>query len=109
MSKHRRSTLLAQILAILAIVLVLGGIVPWWINAADLPNLWPLVEENFAAIIGLPMAAVSAFIVVAVLREGSENPIKFEALGFKFEGTSGAVVLWLMCFLGIAICIKLLW
>lgn len=67
-----------------------------------------VVREHFAAVVGLPMAALlSAFIVVGLRH--SEGPIKFEALGMKFEGASGQVILWVICFLSIAAAIKLLW
>ncbi|MFT5114769.1 MAG: hypothetical protein ACI8P9_004109 [Parasphingorhabdus sp.] len=68
-----------------------------------------LIREHFAAIIGLPMAAIGAFVVFVFLKQGSDKPIEFEAAGFKFKDAAGLVVLWLMCFLGIAIAIKLLW
>lgn len=67
-----------------------------------------IVKNHFAATIGLPMAALlSAFIVVSLRH--SDGPIKFEGLGFKFEGSSGQVVLWVFCFLSIAAAIKLVW
>ena len=67
-----------------------------------------VVKEHFAAVIGLPMAALLAAFIVVGLRH-SEGPVKFEALGMKFEGASGQVVLWVFCFLAIAIAIRLLW
>ena len=71
---------------------------------------WPkLVEQHFSAIIGLPMAALASFVIVVFLKQTSEQPIEFEGLGFKFKGPSGEVVLWLMCFIGIVLAIKLLW
>lgn len=67
-----------------------------------------IVKAHFAATIGLPMAALlSAFIVVALRH--SKGPIKFEGLGFKFEGSSGQVILWVICFLSITVAIRLLW
>lgn len=71
---------------------------------------WPkLVEEHFAAIIGLPMAALGAFVIVVFLKQTNKEPIEFESIGFKFKGPSGEVVLWLMCFIGITLAIRLLW
>jgi hypothetical protein len=67
-----------------------------------------LTKRNFAAMVGLPVAAVFAVFLVVVLQQTS-GPIKFEGLGFKFEGTSGQVVLWILCFLAMAGAIKLLW
>jgi hypothetical protein len=71
---------------------------------------WPkLVEEHFSAIIGLPMAALCSFVIVVFLKQTNADKIEFEGLGFKFRGPSGEVVLWLMCFIAIALTIKLLW
>lgn len=67
-----------------------------------------LIEGHFAAIVGLPMAAVAAFIVVALFRQ-SEGPIKIEGPGFKIEGATGPVLLWVMCFWVIAWAIKEVW
>jgi len=49
------------------------------------------IKNHFAVTVGLPMAALlSAFIVVAL--KHSSGPMKFEGLGFKFEGSSCEVV-----------------
>ncbi len=67
-----------------------------------------IIKEHFAATVGLPMAALLSAFIVTGLRH-TEGPIKFEGLGFKFEGASGQVVLWIFCFLSIAAAIRLLW
>ena len=67
-----------------------------------------IVKNHFAATIGLPMAALLAAFIVVGLRH-SDGPIKFEGLGFKFEGSSGQVVLWVFCFLSITAAIRLVW
>ena len=70
--------------------------------------LMQVVKEHFAATVGLPMAALlSAFIVVALRH--AEGPVKFEITGMKFEGASGQVILWVICFISISLAIKLLW
>ena len=51
-----------------------------------------IIKQHFAATIGLPMAALLAAFIVVGLRH-SDGPIKFEGLGFKFEGSSGQVIL----------------
>ena len=67
-----------------------------------------ITKAHFPAIIGLPLAAIfSTFIVVGL--QQTAGPVKFEGLGFKFEGSSGQVVLWVFCFLAIAVAIRLLW
>lgn len=67
-----------------------------------------IVKNHFAATIGLPMAALLAAFIVVSLRH-SDGPVKFEGLGFKFEGSSGQVVLWVFCFLAITAAIRLVW
>lgn len=66
-----------------------------------------ITKAHFAAIVGLPIAAIfAAFIVVALLQ--ASGPVKFEGLGFKFEGAFGKVVLWVVCFLSITGAIRML-
>ena len=73
------------------------------------PGPWiAIVQNHFAATVGLPMAAVAAIFIVVGLKQSS-GPIKFEGLGFKFEGAAGEVVLWVLCFLAIACAVKMLW
>jgi len=68
----------------------------------------PVTQQHFAAIVGLPMALLASFIVVLVLRV-SAGPIEFEAWGLKFKGASAPIVFWILCFLSIAVSIKMLW
>jgi hypothetical protein len=69
---------------------------------------YEVAKQHFAAVIGLPMAAVASLFVVLVLRISS-GPIEFEGASFKFKGAAAPIVFWLFCFLGIAAAIKLLW
>jgi len=67
-----------------------------------------IITQHFAATVGLPFAAIAALVLVIVL-EASSGPVEFEALGFRFKGASGQVVLWIAVFLAITLAIKLLW
>ena len=67
-----------------------------------------VLRDHFRAVAGLPMAAVAALFIVLVLRATS-GPIELEALWLKFKGASGPIILWLLCFLGIAHAIESLW
>ena len=87
------STLFAYVVYVVAVQFV-----PWQAT----------LEKHFAAIIGLPCAAIVAFAIVVFLRQ-TEGPIEFEAVGFKFKGASGQVAMWIACFLAIALAIWLLW
>jgi hypothetical protein len=72
-------------------------------------DLWiPVAKQHFAAIVGLPMAALASLIIVLVLRV-SAGPIEVEAWGLKFKGASAPIVFWILCFLAISTSIKMLW
>jgi hypothetical protein len=63
---------------------------------------------KFQVVVGLPAAAIAAFVIVVFLRQ-TAGPIEFEGFGFKFHGAAGQVILWLICFWAIVAAIKLLW
>ena len=72
-------------------------------------NQWvDIAKEHTSAVIGLPIATVTAFLLVSVLQV-TTGKIEFEGLGFKFRGASGPIVLWIACFIVLVIGIKLLW
>ncbi|USD22641.1 hypothetical protein [Microbulbifer variabilis] len=73
-------------------------------------NNWflQMVQEHPAATIGIAMSAITAFCLVALL-EIARGPIEFEAMGFKFKGASGPVILWVFCFLAMIFGVWLLW
>ena len=73
-----------------------------------LEPLQQIATRHFAAVVGLPLAALLAAFVVVALRH-TAGPMKFEGFGFKFEGGAGQVILWVICFLAIAAAIRLLW
>jgi hypothetical protein len=72
------------------------------------PQLAAFFETYFPVTVGLPVAAVVSLLLILVLRE-TAGKLEFEALGFKFRGASGPVVLWVLCYLAITLSIKLLW
>jgi hypothetical protein len=79
-----------------------------WGQAA--PNTWLsiLLDKHYAAMVGTPLSAVTAFCIVTLL-EVTSGPIEFEALGFKFRGASGPIILWILSFLSVGIVFHLLW
>jgi len=67
-----------------------------------------LVRQQIPAMIGLPAAAVASLGLVLLL-ENTSGAIEFEAVGLKFRGASGPIVLWVVAFLAMALAIKLTW
>ena len=64
--------------------------------------------EHLRAVVGVPGAIITAFVLVTVLEQVS-GPIEFEVLGFKLKGAAGPVILWVVCFLAIILGVKVLW
>ena len=86
-----------------------------FIAVAPAISSWILTKEagdlligKFQVVVGLPAAAVAAFVIVTFLQQ-TAGPIEFEGFGFKFRGAAGQVVLWIICFLVIVVAIKWLW
>lgn len=58
--------------------------------------------------LGLPIAALGSLALVIVLPAATNQTLKFEGLGFKLEGPTIQIILWVLCFLTIVTSIKLL-
>ena len=67
-----------------------------------------IMYEHLAAVMGIPGSIIVAFVIVSVL-ENVSGPIKFEGLGFKFEGGSGPIIMWVIVFFSLVGGIRLLW
>ena len=67
-----------------------------------------IVSEQFAATFCVPIAFVSALILVLILRI-SAGPVEFKFWGFEFRGASGPLVFWILCFLAIVWAFKMMW
>lgn len=75
----------------------------------SLTGAWDsVVLHHFAAVVGLPSAALAAMFVVLVLRTVA-GPIELKIPGFEFKGASGPIVMWIACFLAIAFAVHWLW
>ena len=87
------------------------GFMAWqtlW-GAAE-PSNWviKITRDHYAAVVGTPMSAVTAFCIVSLLKVTS-GPIEFEAFGLKFHGASGPIILWIISFLSVIAAFHLLW
>lgn len=93
---------------ILAVPICATTVLAGFLTFIPFDTLVQIATQHFAAVVGLPLAALLAAFIVVALQQTS-GPMKFEGLGFKFDGSSGQVILWLFCFLSIAVAIRLLW
>jgi hypothetical protein len=79
-----------------------------WGGSAPTNWLIKLMYVHYAALVGTPMSAVTAFCIVSILKV-TNGPIEFDAFGLKFQGASGPIVLWVLCFACVAGAFRLLW
>lgn len=92
----------------------------YWIGPTGAPiavYVWPrppkallteLVHTHFAAIVGLPTAALMSFCVVWIVRS-AEGPLQLETFGLRLKGASGPILLWIVAFLAMVFALKLVW
>ena len=72
-------------------------------------GLWvKMLQDHFPILVVLPFGAGFSLVVV-ILLGATQGPIEFEAIGFKFRGASGPIVLWCLVFLSIMASVRILW
>lgn len=98
-----------------AAILATGGFAVIWmypIAHAYLTNeAWVegVLQSHFAATVGMPAVAALAFLLVITF-EARFDAIEMEFFGIvKFKGASGPIILWVLCVLTMASCIRMLW
>jgi hypothetical protein len=67
-----------------------------------------LLKDHVRAIVGVPMAASSAFCVLLFF-EAHAGQVEFEALGFHFPWWLWPTIIWVFAFLAFVSAIRLLW
>ena len=67
-----------------------------------------MLKEHFAALVGLPVAAIASFMLVIFLRQ-TVGPINVKVAGFEFVGAAGQGIMWILFFLSMAYAIHLVW
>jgi|SRR6516165_4330342 hypothetical protein len=112
----------APALAIVIVAIGLSGYAVALVLAAFFPEalggrgaqLAAWFTASAAQNVGLPCAAISAFAIVAALLRAfppstdASGQLELKAFGLEFSGPSGPITLWLMCFLGFVLALKLL-
>ena len=93
---------------VLGVVMVVLAVAWLYLFFDNLTVVRDQFKAHFAAVMGLPAIGMGAIVLVLTLRY-TEGPIKFEGLGFKFEGAAAPIVFWIMAFLAMCVGAKLLW
>ncbi len=96
--KKERFTWIAAILISMFAVIFFGRLTYLGITN----GFWQRIFlEHFAAVVGLPAAAIASLFIVIILEASSGN--------IEFKGASGPIIMWVVCFLSIVLAIKALW
>ncbi|MBK8245362.1 MAG: hypothetical protein IPK88_18190 [Saprospiraceae bacterium] len=108
--KHYTLKVIAYILAIIGFTILSSIWCYFYISQILYNSQWliTIYTDHFLACIGIPLAAIGAGIVV-ILFESKSGPIKFEIFNFKFEGSSGEVIMWILIFISESLMLKLVW
>jgi len=105
-SEFRKNFINIGIVSVILFAVVFFGRIAWLAINTD---IWtPIGQKHFAAVVGLPAAAIASFLLVIIL-ETIKGNIEFEVLQFKFKGASGPIIMWILCFLTMSFAIWLLW
>lgn len=102
---------LAKVMAwiFFALMTLLGGCLAWMLVVMAYHGwITDIVLQHFACTVGLPLAAATSVGIVLLLRTIA-GPIKFEGLTIKFEGASGPIIMWVLCFIAISVAIGQTW
>jgi hypothetical protein len=96
-------------IAVVAAVLVLSFVAVAAVRVSIKFMHWQIMlKEQFAALIGLPVAAIASFVLVIFLRH-TVGPINVKVPGFEFDGAAGQGIMWIFFFLSMAYAIHLVW
>jgi hypothetical protein len=106
--KYSRTLRIAAMIGAVISCTVMGITITLFIFQAGFEFWRDLVRAHFAATVGLMGACILSFAVVVFLRQ-TEGPIEFDALGLRFRGAAGQVVLWLLCIIVLTLCASYLW
>jgi hypothetical protein len=76
---------------------------------SERPELSKILMDHFVCVVGLPMSAIASLFIVLVCEIFARDKIRFKALGVQFEGASGQVILWALCFITMTAALNILW
>jgi hypothetical protein len=100
--------IVAQIVAVAILLIIVMVWAVFVIQRWNDKEARDIVTTHLQATVGLPVAGIFAYLLVALFRT-TEGRIRFEVIGFKFDGAAGPIIMWVLCFLAIAVSIRMLW
>ena len=82
------------------------AVIRWGISISD---YYRISVKHFAAVVGLPFAAVASLFIVLICDVSSKEKLKLKVWTLEFEGGSGQVILWAICFITMTLAINTVW
>jgi hypothetical protein len=67
-----------------------------------------LLRDHYVFFVGLPFAALIAFVMVSTF-EITRGDIEFEIAGLRLKGASGPLIIWVLVYLALVVSISLAW
>jgi hypothetical protein len=93
---------------VITLVTIANIILVFRVFLQDSAQFSQFVFQQVRAVVGIPMAAGSAFSVLLIL-EARLGHMEFEMPGIKFRGAAGPAVIWMFLFLAFVSAIRMLW
>lgn len=93
---------------LLIVLLVVVGIFTYLAFFQGSDEMQAIMMSHFKAVVGLPAAFISSLILILLLKQ-TAGPIEFKGFSLEFKGTSGEIIMWILCFLSIVYAIDKLW
>jgi hypothetical protein len=79
-------------------------------SLAEDSDAWQVIAlTNLPAVVGVPLIAVFAFMIVVVMEKTTDGEVSVKMPGFHFQGPSGPIIMWVICFLALVGAVRLLW
>jgi hypothetical protein len=80
----------------------------WWFKELGQSRIDNILFPHFAAVVGLPVAALGALVLVMFLKH-PRGEITVKLGGTEYSGAQGELILWTVAYTTMVLSIKLLW
>lgn len=77
-------------------------------DAIAMLDLLTIIGRHGPAVLGIPGAAIAAFIIVGIIR-ALDGPMALDFVGIKAEGAGATAIIWIAIFLSISLSLRTLW
>lgn len=105
-NQKTRKSITPVVLGLICFIIYLAFLTSSWFWEGGWVN--QLFFEHYVFFVGLPFAGFLAYFIVGTL-EHVRGQIELEALGIKFKGASGPIIMWVIVYMALVLSIKMVW